>query len=268
MPKPIHAFARTWLAALSLATFTLPALAHVSYTGRDLGTYDGLTAAGTTISNQAVSGNYGWADAADADWGDSHKAKWFTFTLNNDALVTLTVSANASATSTSIGGLLPGFSVYKGIAPTSVDPLNPGISYLSYDTSTASTAYKASLPFAVEGVWNAVGDFAIGNDFGALNTLSFVGYAVDGEGTVQGGMADGLRDGRTSKTLQLGAGTYSLLVGGADYDAQLSTNPHLAAAYGMSVGIQVSSIPEPGTLGLSALGLGALSLAVRRRAPR
>lgn len=257
--------ARTLLAALSLALFGSTALAHVSYSGRDLGSYDGLGDAGTTISNQAVSGNFGWADAADADWGDSHKAKWFTFTLSREALVTLTVSANAGATATSIGGLQPGLSVYKGIAPTSIDPLTPGVSYLSYDTSTASTAYKASLPFAVEGVWNALGDFAIGNDFGAINTLSFMGYAVDGEGAVQGGMGDGLRDGLTRKTLQLGAGSYSVLVGGADYDAQLSSNPQLNAAYGMSVGIQVSSIPEPGTLSLSALGLVGLGQLARRR---
>ncbi|TAK95145.1 MAG: PEP-CTERM sorting domain-containing protein [Aquabacterium sp.] len=261
-------FTRQILLALSAASLSLPVLAHVSYTGRDLGTYDGLSTAGATITNQATTGNYGWADAADADWGDSHKGKWFKFTLTGDALVTLTVSANAGATSTSIGGLLPGFSVYQGIAPTSVDPGNAAVSYLSYDTSTASTAYKASLPFPVEGVWNAVGDFQIGNDFGAINTLSFKGYAVDGVGAVQGGTGDGLLDGITSKTFALSAGTYSLIVGGADYDAQLASNPNLAAAYGMSVGIQVSSVPEPATLSLYALGLAGLLIGARRRSQR
>lgn len=261
-------FTRHVFLALSAASLSLPALAHVSYTGRDLGTYDGLSTAGTTISNQATTGNYGWADAADADWGDSHKGKWFKFTLTGDALVTLTVNANASATSTSIGGLLPGFSVYQGMAPTSVDPSNPAVSYLSYDTSSSSTAYKATLPFAVEGVWNAVGDFQIGNDFGAINMLSFKGYSVDGVGAVQGGTGDGLLDGVTSKTFALGAGTYSVIVGGADYDAQLSGNPNLAAAYGMSVGIQVSSVPEPATLSLYAMGLAGLLLGTRRRRQR
>lgn len=256
---------RHFVLALSAASLSLPALAHVSYTGRDLGTYDGLSSASNTISNQAVTGNYGWADAADADWGDSHKGKWFKFTLTGDALVTLTVSAHAGATSTSVGGLLPGFSIYQGIAPTSVDPSNAAVSYLSYDTSTASTAYKASLPFPVEGVWHAVGDFQIGNDFGAINTLSFKGYSVDGVGAVQGGTGDGLLDGITSKTFALGAGTYSLIVGGADYEAQLGSNPNLATAYGMSVGIQVSSVPEPATVSLYALGLAGLLMGARRR---
>lgn len=88
---------------------SLPAMAHVSYTGRDFGTFDGLSAQSGTIANQAATGNYGWADAADADWGDSHKAKWYSFTLTNAANVTISAAAKADATGTSVGGLLPGF---------------------------------------------------------------------------------------------------------------------------------------------------------------
>ncbi|WP_048811706.1 hypothetical protein [Methylobacillus flagellatus] len=44
------------------------AFAHVSYTGRDFGNFDGLSDQSITVSNQ-VTRSFGWADAADADWG-------------------------------------------------------------------------------------------------------------------------------------------------------------------------------------------------------
>ena len=47
---------------------SLPAMAHVTYTGRNFGTFNDTFAA-STISNQAVTGNYGWIQATDA-YGD------------------------------------------------------------------------------------------------------------------------------------------------------------------------------------------------------
>lgn len=79
-------------------------MAHVSYTNRNLGTFDGLSAASNSITNQ-LTYNYGWADAADTDWGDSHKGKFYKFELTNAADVTLTAWANPTATVSSIGGL-------------------------------------------------------------------------------------------------------------------------------------------------------------------
>jgi len=90
--------------------------AHLTYSGRDLGSYSGLTNGTSTITNQAVTGNYGWADAADGILGDSHRARAFRFHLDNAALVTLTVTANPTATTNSLAGLTPAFSVYAGLA--------------------------------------------------------------------------------------------------------------------------------------------------------
>jgi len=240
--------------ALSAAILaSLPAMAHVSYTGRDLGTFSGLVNTSNYIYNQATTGNYGWADAADADWGDSHKAKWFKFTLSNAATVSLNASANATATSTSVGGLIPAFSLYAGVAPSA-----------AYDTAAVTQAYRATLGFPTEGVWNALGDFQIGNDSGVINTLSYIGSSLDGVGY----LGDGVQDGSTTKTFTLAAGTYSFIVAGGDYLAQLPSNPDLGKAFGMAVAISVTAVPEPASFGLLAAGLIAVGMARRQRQQR
>mgnify|MGYP006154066243 FL=1 len=231
----------------------LAAHAHVSYTNRDLGTFTGTTIATNTISNQTISGNFGWADAADADWGDSHKVRWFRFTLEQTAEVTLTASANATATAASIGGLIPGFSLYGGLAPSA-----------AYDNAAVTQAYRATLPFATEGALNTLGDFQIGNDSGVINTLSFIGHSLDGVGY----LGDGTVDGHTSRTFSLAAGTYSLVVGGGDHLAQLPGNPNLASPYGMSVSIAVTPVPEPSAIAMVLAGLACAGVAARRRTAR
>ena len=84
--------------------------AHLTYGGRDFGSFSGLTNASMTISNQTVTGNYGWAGAADGVLGDSHRGRAFRFHLDNAAFVNLTVSANPNATTNALGGLTPAFS--------------------------------------------------------------------------------------------------------------------------------------------------------------
>jgi hypothetical protein len=69
----------------------------------------GPTGDSTTISNQAVSSNFGWADGTDDDFGDSHRLRAFRFTLNQARQVTFTPETNPTATGTSVAGLLPGF---------------------------------------------------------------------------------------------------------------------------------------------------------------
>ncbi len=229
------------VALLLSSMVSLPAMAHVSYSGRDLGTFSGLSAASNSITNQTTY-NFGWADAADSDWGDSHKGKWYKFTLQNAASVTLTASANATATPISIGGLLPGFSLYQGLAPAA-----------AYDTSVVSQAYRAGLGFPTEGSVNALGSFQIGNDSGVIKLLTFVGYAAD----------EGVADGLVSKTFALGAGAYSLWIGGANYAGQLSPLP--LNTYGVTASIGVAPVPEPETYAMLLAGLGLMGAIARRR---
>jgi len=51
--------------------------AHLTYTGRDFGAFSGQTNGTKSITNQTVTGNYGWADAADGILGDSHRGRAF-----------------------------------------------------------------------------------------------------------------------------------------------------------------------------------------------
>src|SRR5687767_10934464 len=62
------------------AIISLPAMAHVGYTGRNFGTFD-RTYSTARLSDQAVTGNYGWIDGTDSDNGDSHKLRPYRFTL-------------------------------------------------------------------------------------------------------------------------------------------------------------------------------------------
>lgn len=266
-----HARAAAWAALGAMAA--TPALAHISYSGRDFGSFDGLSAASVTIANQVVSGNYGWVDGTDADGGDSHATRAFRFHLDQSAIVKVDVQAQAGATATSIGGLLPAFSIYQGLVHVGAAQ---GTGGADYDTSLASNAYKATLPgggAGLEGLFMALDDWKIGNNDLSipLSILSFRGYAADGTQLKLAGVnpsvvGDGVQDGKVSGSFMLGAGDYSLFVGGADYAAQL-TPAH--GNYGLSATLSVAAVPEPQSALMLAGGLLALGgLLERRRARR
>lgn len=266
--------------ALHLCLGAATSFAHISYTGRDLGTL--VNGGSATIANQAVSGNFGWADAADSALsfdtglgdttgvagvdnlylGDSHKARAFRLHLDSTLTVTFTAAANASATGSSIGGLLPGFSVYQGLA--AVAPFAAGVTSPDHDFSVASVAWRGSWAQALlgsgfdatatQGSWNAKGDWKIGGDgdpagvAAALSSFRFVGFAEDSD---KSGVATG--------SFLLGAGDYTVFVGGNDIANKGSLN--FSKAYGLS--LSVSAVPEPQSWML--LLLGAPLLAWRRR---
>ena len=111
---------KTFRYALLLAGATsLPALAHVTYTGRNFGTFD-TTHTSSTLMDQAVPGNFGWIDGTDSDYGDSHKLRAYRFTLTEPTTVTLSFKEATSQVTdfqgnvfTSQLGLIPGFSLYQ-----------------------------------------------------------------------------------------------------------------------------------------------------------
>jgi hypothetical protein len=249
------------------------AQAHISYTGRNFGSYSGLTFGSLSINNQTVTGNYGWADAADGILGDSHKGKAFRFHLDNTATVSLNVSANPTATGSSVGGLNPAFSIYSGLAGLAPfaanNPTNGGAFSADHDFGDASVVWRtwwvqqnlnplATDPSPTAGSWNALGDWKIGGDgdlpgdFSQLSSFIYKGSAAatGGANTIFG-------------SFLLDAGDYTIFIGGNDIANK--TSDDFAKAYGIAATFSVTAVPEPSVLTLAAVGAFALHRAARRR---
>ena len=118
----------------------MSAQAHIGYTNRNFGTLV-PDAPPVTITNQTVTGNFGWADGTDDDFADSHKLRAYRFTLANPAYVTLTFTASTNG-GTRSGALNPAFSVFKGLAH--LPPFATGFS-ADYDEAPITMAYLATL---------------------------------------------------------------------------------------------------------------------------
>ncbi len=276
---------RILLAALAF----LPgaALAHVSYSGRDYlanGSFDGLST--YTITGQRVTGNYGWADAADADWGDSHRGRFLRFTLPEASNVTIKAWAQSGVAFTSggqnlvaLGDLAPGFSVYEGLAPPAAHEGGDHPTYLANHAGflPGTPYFSPSRQGTLEGSWNAVGVWWISNTLAEKPAgqpdswwtsakLVYVGHALDGNGidvtgdSVVDFAGDGSADGNVSKTFTLGPGTYSVVIGGLDYAGQADIGQR-----GFSTSLTLAPVPEPETWALMAGGLLMLSAVARSR---
>lgn len=162
-------------AALFVAAATT-ASAHIGYTGRDFGSYTGSDVT-KTITNQYVTSDYGWADATDANLGDTHKTRAFKFNLTTDAWVTLSFQGLAyTSGATSYTALaLPAFSLYRGVAAAA-----------THDGSAISIAWRDATygTNATEGSLNALGDWKIGSDtnttFAELSSFTYIGNAASG----------------------------------------------------------------------------------------
>jgi hypothetical protein len=246
--------ATLFLGALSTAS------AHIGYTGRNFGTYSG-TDLTTTITNQNVSSDYGWADATDANLGDTHKTRAFRFTLTTNAWVTLSFQglAYTAGTNNYTALALPAFSLFRGVAAAA-----------THDGSTISIAWRDATygTNATEGSLNALGDWKIGNDSGTtfadLSSFTYIGNAADGSSANYGNAAgingDGNADGVVTGSFYLGAGNYSVFIGGANYSG-VNTN----STYGIQGSF--TAVPEPSTWGLLivALAMGGLVIRAKQR---
>jgi len=276
------------LAAFALATLSLslslPAQAHISYSGRDFGTL--AAGSSTSIVNQTVTSNYGWADAADDALafnsalaatprtdeaafvsgtgtddlylGDSHKGRAFSLHLNSVLSVTFTAAALNNS------GLTAAFSVYQGLAsPAAGAQTSP-----DHDFATASQAWRSSFAqsvagsgfdyLATNGSWNAKGNWSIGGDgdpagdASARDTFQFLGF---GATTVANGTA--------TTTLTLGPGDYTVFLGGNDITAKSLANS--TQKYAFSLGVSAAAVPEPAGQALSLAGLACMGALLQRR---
>lgn len=247
--------------ALLLAGMTsLPAMAHIGYGGRDFGSFSGIAGESQTRSGQAVTGNFGWIDGTDADWGDSHRLRAYRFHLDNDADVK--ISFHDQVFGTALGGINPGFSLYSGLAH--VAPFKA-----DHDGAAGSIAIRDAVGGVglTEGSFRALTNWSITNDDNdPASVFTYIGSAYDGSvdygaGVIPGG--DGLADHQVSKVFHLTAGDYSIFAGGTDYASQ-GVLP--LVSYGLEG--MVSVVPEPETYAMLLAGLGLLGASTMRRRSR
>ena len=288
----------TLVACGILAIAGTKALAHISYTGRNFGTL----IIGTDVSNntQTISSGFGWADATDADWGDSHRFRYFRFTLANpltaDQSVRITAERSLLGTGPT-GTFLPAFSLFSGLAQrANNEGVQQGSVYrteaLAHDGAALSSQSLVDQfgsgngsglgGSGKEGSFRSLGNWSIGNDDtyntagdatsgvlipARLASFTYIGHAADGTsanfGNAAGIVGDGTADGFVTATFSgLAAGDYSLFVGGANYALQAREVPTTFPTYGANV--TVGLVPEPST-GSLLLGGAALLTLLRRR---
>lgn len=260
-------------AAVAVSVLTPFAHSHIGYTGRNFGVLSPEVGP-ITIAGQTVSSAFGWADATDDDWGDSHRGRFYRFTLTSISSVTITASRNDLPHQTGAADyFLPAFSLYLGLGHLA--PFRA-----SHDSSALSVA---SRPPGTEGSLRALHDWSIGNDptyviagdptsgilYPAdLRFFTYIGHAADGTaanyGPAPGILGDGVADGVVTATFHgLVPGDYSIFVGGARYDAQWEQTAPPFPTYGVNLTVQ--AIPEPATVAWWCGGLALVAAVWRRR---
>jgi prepilin-type processing-associated H-X9-DG protein len=290
------------LALIAAGGFAPLAEAHVSV-GGDRTLNSGNPIDGQTVTNsvRTVSSSFGWADGADANFGDSHRITAFRFTLSGTQTVTITVEErNAVGQTGAFGTFLPAFSLYTTpeFVPSTHDFAIPTVAYLaatygnaapsdSFTDTDGDTVWDAGEPFldadgngvydlnlggsGKEGAFNALDDWTILSDASVSMTFHYVagGNRADGTaanyGSAVGIQGDGLADGSVTGSFVLGPGTYYLFVGGATLGNQGAdyTGPASTRFNSYGIGLTVQAVPEPGS-GLLAV-VGGVVLALRRR---
>ena len=285
-----------------LAIAGTKALAHISYTDRNFSTLmynpDG-SGKTVTIATQTISSGFGWADATDTDWGDSHRGRFFRFTLSGTGDVQITAQRNDLLGTGPKGTFLPAFSLFSGLAQRAN---NEGVQQGSVYRTEALAHDGAALSIqslvnqfgsdngsglggsGKEGSFRSLGNWSIGNDptyntagdaasgnliAARLASFTYIGHAADGTsanfGNAAGIVGDGTADGFVTANFSgLAAGDYSLFVGGANYGLQsVETGPSTFPTYGVTV--SAALVPEPSTGSLILSGTALLTLLRRRK---
>ncbi|MDX6766156.1 MAG: PEP-CTERM sorting domain-containing protein [Candidatus Methylacidiphilales bacterium] len=119
------------LVAASLAGSLTPVSAHVSVSGdRTLNNGSPIDNTTQVNGNRTVSSSFGWADATDGNWGDSHRLTAFKFTLATTQTVAIEVARRAAGTGPA-NTLLPAFTLFQ----------TPAFVASTHDTAAATVSY-------------------------------------------------------------------------------------------------------------------------------
>lgn len=238
-----------------ISTFSLASLlpaqqasAHISYKDILAGTQS-TNANGSTNFNALglLSGNGAWANATDANWGNTHSIPWYKFEISNPsgAYVNLKVSRNAipdenrTAVYNEVFGpdpfrvdsdiqvlndLTPAFSLYKGLLPNHTHdgatelPGKDGVWQALADTTGGNgqgDVYDYHLVDVYNDQGEVIGQESTGeptflyNDPGEVATIHYLTHAGEVNGTAASVSLD---------NVFLGPGSYTVALGGACYE--------------------------------------------------
>ncbi len=236
------------LSALALTLAAGVASAHVGY-GSELYNQTTNTFGALNNFTPTASSNAGWISGMSNNGvnrtgtidtlADTHNNRFRFFTLDQNSTVSITVTGTANTNGASV--LNPGFSIFSGLVPAAshdgagdTNGLTPAqIAAMQTPAHNAylstQSAFATWSPFfdamdeitaqgggAVDGgganwgVYNANGNFTMGNNNGEVSTATFTGNAVGD------GHNGDTQDNSVTWTGSLGPGTYSLVIGGAN----------------------------------------------------
>lgn len=179
------------LAALAAGHST--ASAHVSV-GADRTLNSDNPIDGQTVTNnvRTVSSSFGWADATDGNWGDSHRTTAFKFKLASTQNVTITVNRRNGTQTGAADFLLPAFSLYQtplfrasthdtGPATTTylTDTFGTGATGESF-TDTGSYVAGVWTPGTLNSTWDVGESFTDGNGNGVYDGPGIGGSGKEG----------------------------------------------------------------------------------------
>jgi len=248
---------------LTVATIGLTALAPTQQASAHVAYLDLInnpaavitsTAASTTYYyGQAglINGNFGFADAADGNWGDSHHGGWAKFDITdaNGAYIDLSVFSDGRN------------ELFEGV-PFIVSDFNPGLSIYSGVVPDESHEDYSGVPSGMGGAWNALGDTTMGNDLGEIHTIDYITHVAQNQANLQSSISLSI--------YWLAQGTYSVVFGG-DSLAALATSTTAndditARGYGISLKVtDVAAVPVPAAIWMMLGGLmGLLGLQKRK----
>ena len=177
-----------------------------------------------------VQSNYGWADAADGNWGDSHAGAWDKFEITDSAGAYIDLSVFRNNDPFGIADLTPALTLYKGLLPVE-----------AHDGDSV-------VPPGFGGAWNALGDTTMGNSLGEVATINYIAHAGEGNTT----------DSVTLSHIWLDSGVYTVALGGTCATCNDPTDIHKFDARGYGVNLTVTAVPVPAAVWLMMGGLMSL----------
>ncbi|MBU2568617.1 MAG: VPLPA-CTERM sorting domain-containing protein [Gammaproteobacteria bacterium] len=290
--------------AVAMFGFTQESLAHIGWSNQDAIWHAASTTdhgdGSTTYHWQrgTVRTNWGWADATDADWGDSHQMKHVKFEITNPggALVDITVKEGAvnfiphgsTEPADAQLGLNPAFSLYRGISPANHAEFDSSLGVAGANNNNAHSLY----PHAVHD-WHPSFTFADAGHLGKEGLISAHPNADNGfrnqitmcnNGGQCGTQEYITHVGEINHTanevnlagLFLTPGWYAIAVGGAaDTGIPYFENAHIgfpnlgpiitADSFGFHVDLTVRPVPVPAAVWLMGSALIGLAGFRKRR---